>query len=136
MIAKTYTNIDDLVNSVVSSYAEAQEIAILVDTLIAMPFLKKLLSRKVNGLEFGIEASCEDVLFDDLKQSEESNEPFMISIMKDGLVVTESFYSEYKADDCFDMLYFIDAKYRDRIHNLNPAHFSLFETDFDPLEMM
>lgn len=136
MSAKTYTNIDDLVSSVIDSYLEAREIAVIIDVHIAMPFLKRLLSCKVNGLEFGIEASCENVIFDDLKQSEESNEPFMISIMKDGLVVTESFHSEYKADDCFDMWYFIDAKYRDHIHNLNPAHFSLFETDFDSLEMM
>lgn len=136
MSAKTYTNIDDLVNSVVVSYAEAREIAVIIDVHIAMPFLKRLLSCTANGLEFGIEASCEDVLFDDLKQSEESNEPFMISVMKDGIVLTERFHSEYSSDAYTDMLFFIDAKYRDRIHNLNPAHFSLFETDFDPLEMM
>lgn len=136
MNVKKYSQINDLVTAVIISYMEAKEIAVIIDTHYVMPFLKKLLICKVNGVKFDIEASCEDVLFDDLKQAEESNAPFMISIMKNGLVVTENFYSEYKADDCFNMLYFIDAKYRDRICHLNPEHFSLFETDFDLLDMM
>lgn len=136
MSAKIYNNLDDLINSVINSYAEAREIAVIIDVHIAMTFLGKLLDRKVNGMELYIDGNSEDSLFDDLKQAEESNEPFMISVMKDGLIVTENFHSEYKLDNCFDMWYFIDAKYRDRIRNLNPEHFSLFETDFDALEMM
>lgn len=136
MSAKTYNNIDDLVNSIVDSYTDAREIAIIIDVHIAMPFLGKLLGRKVNGVEFDIEVSCEDVLFDDLQSFEELNEPFMISVMKDGVVLTERFHSEYNSDAYTDIWYFIDSKYRDRIRNLNPEHFSLFETDFDPLEMM
>ena len=136
MSANVYNNIDELVNSVIVSYMEAKEIAVIIDTHAVMPFLKKLLSCKVNGVEFCIETSCEDVLFDDFQNSEELNEPFMISVMKDGVVLTERFHSEYNSDAYTDMWYFIDVKYRDRIHNLNPEHFSLFETDFDPLEMM
>ncbi len=136
MSAKIYNNIEELINSVIVSYMEAKEIAVIIDPHAVMLFLKKLLSCKVNGVEFSIEASCEDVLFDDLQSSEELNEPFMISIMKDGVVLTERFHSEYNSDAYTDMWYFIDVKYRDRIRTLNPEHFSLFETDFDPLEML
>lgn len=136
MSAKKYSNIDDLVISVIISYMETKEIAVIIDTHSVMPFLKKLLSCKVNGMRLSIEPSCESVLFDNLQKSEKLNEPFMISIMKDGMVITERFHSEYNSDAYSDMWYFIDSKYHDHIHNLNPAHFSLFETEFDPFEMI
>lgn len=132
MSAKKYSNIDDLVISVIISYMETKEIAVIIDTHSVMPFLKKLLSCKVNDIRLSIEPSCVEVLFDDFQKSDELNEPFMISIMKDGMVITERFHSEYNSDAYSDMWYFIDSKYHDRIHNLNPAYFSLFETDFDP----
>lgn len=136
MSAKSYTNIDDLVNSIVDSYAESAEIAVIIDVHAAMPFLKGLLERKVNNMEFYIESCCKASLFDDLKQAGESGEPFMISIMKDGMVVTERFHSEYEREAYEDFWYFIDEKYADRIGNLNPSYFSLFKIDFDPFGMI
>ncbi len=136
MSAKSYTNIDDIVNSIVDSYTESGEIAVIIDVHAAMLFLKGLLERKANNTEFYIESYCKASLFDDLKQAEESGEPFMISIMKDGMVVTERFHSEYKQGAYEDFWYFVDEKYADRIGNLNPSYFSLFKIDFDPLGMI
>lgn len=135
MSAKSYTNINDLIKSVVDSYMETGEIAVIIDVHASMPFLEGLLGCKVNNTEFYIESYCNDSLFDDLKQAEESDEPFMISVMEDGLVVTERFHSEYKQGAYEDFWYFIDEKYADCIGNLNPSYFSLFKIDFDPFEM-
>lgn len=136
MSAKPYINIDDLVKSIVNSYTESGELSVLIDVHAVMPFLKKLLCCKVNAKDFYIESYCKDSLFDDLKQADETDEPFMISIMKDGMVVTERFHSEYEHGSYEDFWYFIDDKYEKCIGNLNPSHFSLFKIDFDPFGMM
>lgn len=136
MSAKSYTNINDLIKSVIDSYKETGEIAVIIDVHAAMLFLEGLLGCKVNNTEFYIESYCNDSLFDDLKQADESGEPFMISIMEDGLVVTERFHSEYEQGAYEDFWYFIDEKYMNRIGNLKPSHFSLFKIDFDPFGMI
>ncbi len=136
MSAVIYKTLDDLVNAVGASYQESQEITVILDAHIAIPFLKKVLNHKKNGVEFILESSCEAVLFNDLQNSEESNEPFMISILSGGVIVTEGFHSEYTPGAYADAWYFIDEKYCDRIPRFNPPHYSLFKTDFDLSQVM
>lgn len=135
MSATSYTNIDDLISSILDSYKESGELAVIIDVHTVMPFLKNLMSRKVNNASFYIECSCNNSLLDDLAESDECGEPFMISIMKDGMIITERFHSEYEQNVYADIWYFIEERYIKRIGNLNPSYFSLFRIDFDPFEM-
>lgn len=136
MSSVIYKTLDDLVNSVVESYCETREIGVILDVEIAADFLNQIFNYNSNGFKFKLDSMCACKMFEDQLHAQMMDEPFMITILKDGEIITERFHSDYEIGAYADIWYFIDEKYSDRINKFKPSHYSLFNTEFDSTGIM